>query len=71
MERFVTYEKEFGVISCMSEDQFSDFKQSDRADECNDWHEYVWQFAPDKQAAISQHYEKHDEWQENPNKDTY
>jgi hypothetical protein len=71
MERFVTYEKELNVISCMSEAEFIDFKQSDRADECNHWHEYVWQFAPDKQTAISQHHEKHDEWQENPDKDTY
>ena len=71
MNRYVTYEKELSVISCMSEAEFSEFMQSDRADECNDWHEYVWQFAPDKQTAISQHYEKHDEWQENPNKETY
>jgi len=71
MERFVTYEKELHVIECMSEAEFREFKASDRADECNDWHEYVWQFAPDKEAAIAQHDEKHDEWQENPNSDTY
>jgi len=71
MKRFITYEKKLHVIECMSEAEFKKFKSSNRASECNDWHEYVWQFAPDKEAAIAQHDQKHDAWRANPNKETY
>tara|TARA_B100000963_G_scaffold149147_1_gene130046 strand:+ start:1231 stop:1398 length:168 start_codon:yes stop_codon:yes gene_type:complete len=55
----------------MSETEFQAFRQSNKFDEFHDWQEYVWQFAPNKQTAISQHHAKHDDWQENPNKETY
>ena len=71
MRRFLTYEKNANIILCMSETEFQAFRQSDKFDEFHDWQEYVWQFAPDKQTAISQHHVKHDDWQENPNKETY
>ena len=71
MKRFITYENELNVINCMSETEFQAFRQSNKFDEFHDWQEYVWQFAPNKQTTISQHHAKHDDWQENPNKETY
>ena len=69
MNRYITYEKDFSVIGCMSETEFKQHK--DLGGDDRDWHEYVWQFAPDKLTAIAQHSAKHDAWQRNPNKETY
>ena len=33
--------------------------------------EWVWQYANDKLAALSQHFDKHDEWTKNPTKAVY
>ena len=68
MERFVTYMKENSdEVLCMTEREYIECIELDHAD----WAEWVWQYAQDKRTAISQHYAKHDEWQENPSKETY
>jgi hypothetical protein len=33
--------------------------------------DFVWQFAPDKETAIFLHFEKLDDWENNPDKETY
>ena len=38
---------------------------------CEPAEDYVWQFATNKQAAILQHFDKLDEWEADPTKDTY
>ena len=38
---------------------------------CNWADDWVWQFAPDKDTARIQHDNKMDEWEMNPEKDTY
>ena len=71
MKRFVTYEKQMGFTECMSEEEYQEFKNSDRFKESHEWEEWVWQYAVDKRTAIAQHDAKMDEYAENPNKDTY
>lgn len=39
--------------------------------EGDEYSDYVWQWAEDKSSAISQHHDKIDEYQMNPNKATY
>jgi len=68
MERFLTYIKENSdEVLCMTENEHVECSNLDHID----WAEWVWQYAPDKLTAIEQHFLKHDEWQENPDKDTY
>ena len=61
-------------MSCytLETDQIEAFKETedwqtaqDRADE------FVWQFATDRKQAIAQHFNKLDEWENDPTKHTY
>ena len=72
MGRFITYITEGSAydtdsVKCMSEREYIECIELDHGD----WAEWVWQYAVDKKSAIAQHFEKHDAWQENPEKDTY
>jgi len=68
MERFVTYMKENSdEVLCMTEREYIERIELDHMD----WAEWVWHYAKDKSRAIAQHDAKHDEWQEDPNKETY
>ena len=71
MKRFLTYEKDLGTIECMSEHEFLEFQNSERFKESYEGHEFVWQYAKDKSAAIAQHDAKMDTYAKNPNKDIY
>lgn len=65
MNRYLTtYSLERDKVECFTE-QDDYHKAIDNAD---DW---VWQYAPDRAAAIAQHFEKLDEWEANPHKRTY
>ena len=76
MNRYVTYIEEtdnFGYnddhVQCFSQ---AEYKTSQIAkDTISDASEYVWQFAETKQQAINQHFDKFEEWEINPNKETY
>lgn len=72
MNRFVTYitddsAYDIDSVKCMTESEYRGCIFL----ELTDWVEWVWQYAPDKETAITQHFQKHDEWQANPNKETY
>jgi len=53
-------------------DQIQVYSESDdishATDDVSDW---VWQWAPDKETARMQHFDKLDEWEMDPTKDTY
>ena len=59
-----TYRLDIDKVEAFTEQD--DYKTA--VDLASDW---VWQYAPDKQAAIAQHFAKLDEWEANPDKATY
>ena len=64
MKRFLTvYQLELDKVSVFDESNYKDAPV-----DIDDW---VWQFAPDEQTAIKQHFKKLDEYEKNPDKDTY
>ena len=64
MKRFLTvYQLELDKLSVFDESNYKDAPE-----DCSD---RVWQFAPDKETAIKQHFQKMDEYEKNPDKDTY
>ena len=69
MKRFLTYiiDDRNNRVLCMTESEYTNCIEHDSSE----WAEWVWQYAPDKSTAIEQHFLKHDEWQENPDRDTY
>jgi hypothetical protein len=55
---------------------FAEGEQSKQALADQDWREYIWQFAPSKHQALSQHHEKMSLWHRDmdsglPEKETY
>lgn len=64
MRYLTTYRIDTDTVEAFTEQD--DYKAAvDLADE------WVWQFAEDRQAAILQHFDKHDEWTSDPEKQTY
>ena len=61
---FISYDND--AIQCLSNAEFGYTDPTEI-----DWSEFVWQFAVSKEQAIEQHLMKMDEWQENPNRETY
>ena len=67
MRFMTTYSVETDEVTAYPEG--TDMSTIKRAIDCaSDW---VWQFADNEQQAISQHFTKLDEWEINPDKDTY
>lgn len=65
MPRYLTtYVTETDKIECFTEQ--GDYRTA--VDNAADW---VWQFAPDPETAIKQHFTKLDQWEIDPTKDTY
>jgi len=61
-----TYILEEDEVKVYTEDQKVEVREA--LAEADEW---VWQFASNKTAAILQHFDKLDEWERNPGKDTY
>ena len=69
--RFITIEQYGGEVTAYTENQ--EWRTALDDDNVADW---IWQFADSPEQAVSQHYEKHDEWQADmeaglEEKDTY
>ncbi|MBL4795775.1 MAG: hypothetical protein JKY50_00015 [Oleispira sp.] len=71
MKRFVTYETYCGETVALTEDEFSLIPNLDDHAHPKEIADWVWQWAKGKEQAIKQHVTKVDEWQANPNKETY
>ena len=71
-QRFVTYieDQDTDTVLCMSEEEFD--KSGPEANLIVfESAEFVWQFADSKAQAISQHFDKHNDWRADPEKATY
>ena len=67
MKRFITaYFVESDKVEVYTEDQTDEIKEAQAT--CDEW---VWQFAKNKEIAKQQHFDKHDEWECDPTKETY
>lgn len=72
MQRFVSFIAiAQDEVDAMTHEEFLKAKESPTFLADQDWDEWVWQFAESKEQAIAQHFAKIEEWEANPNKETY